>query len=114
MGQAFAPALRLAFYSMPNDDQREYLEDEQRHTSLDLARFASSAGFGEPRQIVRYEANAARHEIMKAAEEEKADLVVLSTHGRTGAAKLLIGSVTEHVLKNAAVDVLALPAVHDL
>ena len=38
------------------------------------------------------------------AEAEKAgnDLIVMSTHGRTGLAHLLMGSVTEEVVRNAA------------
>ncbi|MEI4263853.1 universal stress protein [Roseovarius sp. D0-M9] len=109
-----APALRLAFgHSIPSDDQKHYLEDEQRHAARDLSRFVSSVGLEGTRQVVRYEEAAAQHEILKAAKTEKADLVVLSTHGKTGVAKLLLGSVTEHVLKSATIDVLAIPPVHD-
>jgi len=105
-----APALRLAFsHSIPKDDQKHYLEDEQRDASLDLARFLSSTDLGRLRQIVRYEATPAPHEILKAAGEEQADLIVMSTHGRSGLAKMLIGSVTEQVLRTAQIDVLAIP-----
>lgn len=105
-----APALRLAFsHSIPKDGQKDYLEDQQRDASLDLARFLSSAGSGHLRQIVRCEATPAPHEILKAAGEEQADLVVMSTHGRSGLAKMLIGSVTEQVLRTAQIDVLAIP-----
>ncbi|QQM32849.1 universal stress protein (plasmid) [Martelella lutilitoris] len=105
-----APALRLVFsHSIPKDDQKHYLEEEQRDASLNLVRFLSSAGLGHPRQIVRYEATPAPHEILKAAGEEQADLIVMSTHGRSGLAKMLIGSVTEQVLRTAQIDVLAIP-----
>jgi nucleotide-binding universal stress UspA family protein len=49
------------------------------------------------------------HEILKAVSEEEADLIVMSTHGRSGLAKMLIGSVTEQVLRTAQTDVLAIP-----
>lgn len=105
-----APALRLAFsHSIPKDDQKHYLEDEQRDASRDVARFLSSAGLDHLRQIVRYEATPAPHEILKTAGEEHADLVVMSTHGRSGLVKMLIGSVTEQVLRTAQIDVLAIP-----
>jgi len=105
-----APAMRLAFSSsMPTDDQRNYLDDEQRDAARDLANFVVSSGLGGYEQAARYEASAAQYEIQKAAAAEKADLIVLSTHGRSGVAKLMIGSVTEQVLKTAQIDVLTIP-----
>lgn len=35
------------------------------------------------------------------AEHEKCDLIVMGTHGRTGLAHLLLGSVAQHVLRHA-------------
>ena len=46
--------------------------------------------------------------IAEFAEEIKADLLVMSTHGRTGLARLLLGSVTEKVLKISPVPVLTI------
>jgi nucleotide-binding universal stress UspA family protein len=43
------------------------------------------------------------------AEESGADLIVMSTHGRTGLAHYLLGSVTERVVRNATVPVLTTP-----
>lgn len=48
-------------------------------------------------------------EILQAAEEHGADLVVLGTHGLGGFRKLFFGSVTEHVLRKAMTPVLAVP-----
>lgn len=45
-------------------------------------------------------------EILRVAREEGADLIVLGTHGRTGLARLLLGSVAEVVLRKAACPVL--------
>jgi len=39
--------------------------------------------------------------IVAEAEKSGYDLIVMSTHGRTGIAHMLIGSVTEQVLRNA-------------
>jgi len=47
--------------------------------------------------------------IVDAAVAEGADLIVMSTHGRTGLAHMLIGSVTERVLRRAPCPVLAVP-----
>ena len=45
-------------------------------------------------------------EIVRAAREKKADLIALSTHGRSGAFRLVAGSVAEEVLRRADVPVL--------
>ena len=49
-------------------------------------------------------------EIIEAAKELPADLVVMSTHGRTGLKHVFLGSVTEHVVRQAPCPVLV---VHD-
>lgn len=46
-----------------------------------------------------------RHEILEVAADVKADLIVMGTHGRTGLAHLLFGSVAEHVVRHAEVPV---------
>jgi nucleotide-binding universal stress UspA family protein len=40
--------------------------------------------------------------IIDEAEKQGSDLIVMSTHGRTGLAHMLMGSVTEQVVRNAA------------
>jgi universal stress protein A len=45
-------------------------------------------------------------EIVRIAEEEKADMVVLGTHGRTGMSRLLMGSVAEAVVRRSPAPVL--------
>ncbi len=40
-------------------------------------------------------------QILRAAEKNHCDLIVLGTHGRTGLGRLLMGSVAEHVLREA-------------
>jgi nucleotide-binding universal stress UspA family protein len=47
-------------------------------------------------------------EIINAAQSEGADLIVLGTHGRTGLAHVLIGSVAERVVHKASVPVLTI------
>ena len=45
-------------------------------------------------------------EIVEAADEHNADLLVLGTHGRTGLSRLLIGSTAERVMRQAPCPVL--------
>jgi nucleotide-binding universal stress UspA family protein len=45
-------------------------------------------------------------EILEAAEKMKADLIVTGSHGRHGAQKFLLGSVSSKILDHAECDVL--------
>ena len=45
-------------------------------------------------------------EIVRIAEEEQAELIVLGTHGRTGLSRILMGSVAEAVVRHAPCPVL--------
>jgi nucleotide-binding universal stress UspA family protein len=46
------------------------------------------------------------HEIVSAARSLKSDLIVISTHGRTGLSRALLGSTTERVVQHAPCPVL--------
>lgn len=46
--------------------------------------------------------------IVRVAEEEAADLIVMSTHGRTGVTRFLMGSVAEEVVRKSSSPVLTL------
>lgn len=45
-------------------------------------------------------------EVIRIAHEEKADMIVLGTHGRTGMMRLLMGSVAEAIVRRAPCPVL--------
>lgn len=45
--------------------------------------------------------------IVRVAEEEHADMIIMGTHGRTGLGRLFMGSVAEHVLRHASCLVLS-------
>jgi nucleotide-binding universal stress UspA family protein len=52
--------------------------------------------------------------ILKIAEEKGVDLIAMSTHGRSGIARWLIGSVADRVVRTAKVPVLLVrPAQHN-
>jgi nucleotide-binding universal stress UspA family protein len=50
----------------------------------------------------KVEVGSAAANIVAEAEKQGSDLIVMSTHGRTGLAHILMGSVTEYVLRNAS------------
>ena len=49
----------------------------------------------------------AAEEVLKYAEEEMCDLIVLSTHGRSGITRLLMGSVAESIVRHSKIPVLS-------
>jgi universal stress protein A len=61
-----------------------------------------------PKSRVVVEIGVPEHAICEAAKRERCDLVVLSTHGRSGLSHLLIGSVAERVLRFAPCPVLTI------
>lgn len=53
----------------------------------------------------------AAEEIINRAEDEKADMIIMGTHGRKGIDRILFGSVAEKVVKNAKQPVLTVRPV---
>jgi nucleotide-binding universal stress UspA family protein len=53
------------------------------------------------------------NEIVRLAERRRADLIAMSTHGRSGIGRWLYGSVAEHVLLHARVPVLLVPSTSE-
>ena len=51
-------------------------------------------------------------EIVKFADENRVDLIAMGTHGRTGLAHLLVGSVAERVVRTAKCAVLTIRSSH--
>jgi len=67
---------------------------------------AEFAGKVKVREIV--EVGVPYKEIVRKAEEEKADMIIMSTHGRTGMEQLMVGSVTAKVVARTACPVLSI------
>jgi len=51
-------------------------------------------------------------EIVRYAEQHDADLIIAGTHGRSGIARLLEGSVAERVVRTSSIPVLVVPIHH--
>lgn len=52
------------------------------------------------------------HEIVKLAEDEKADIIVMPTHGESGWHRFVFGSVAEKVVRHAECPVLTIRSPH--
>jgi len=108
------PALHLVRFETPSNDEREYLLKQQRNEAArQLSDFLRSTGATDLDMILRHQASTVAYEILRAADEEKADLIVISTRGRGGIAKLFLGSIAEQVLAQSSIDVLAVPPFRD-
>lgn len=83
--------------------------EDQNDVRRAMERFASkAAAIPVPIDIELGEGNAAT-EIVAKAEAVRSDLIVLGTHGRSGFERLMLGSVTEKVLRKAGSPVLTVP-----
>jgi nucleotide-binding universal stress UspA family protein len=80
--------------------------EQYRGAVQEFAREITAAGV--PVDAVAVEGGAART-IVEWAQALPADLIVLGTHGRSGFERLMLGSVTERVLRKAPCPVLTVP-----
>jgi nucleotide-binding universal stress UspA family protein len=81
------------------EEQFRFFEERARRGQRELEgaglEVTARAERGDPREV-----------LIEAARRERADLIVVGSHGRTGIAKLLIGSVASHVVAHAPCSVL--------
>jgi len=70
---------------------------------------ADRANASGVRCFTRMLEGSAYQEIVREAQESKADLIVIGTHGRRGLAHLVLGSVAERVVRHASCPVLTVP-----
>ena len=81
------------------------LRKEQATSVLDRAAEAASAA-GVSCETIQAENGQPHQAILAVADDKGCDLIVMSSHGRGGLSKLLLGSVTNKVLTHAKTPVL--------
>jgi nucleotide-binding universal stress UspA family protein len=80
----------------------ERIQQDQMKIHEDLVRRAEHELRGSGLTVTgRVELGDPREGLIRAAETERADLVVVGSHGRTGLPKLLLGSVASYVVTHA-------------
>ena len=88
---------------MPIADITDQLEDSAERELPRLAECEECSGLNVEEVIVHGDAAA---EIVRVADERKVDLIVISSHGRTGFGRMIFGSTAEAVVRHAGCPVL--------
>ena len=89
-------------------NKREMAEHQQRLEEFVAKKVADVGTNLKIRRVV--EAGQPYVAIVDRAENERVDLIVMSSHGRSGLSRMLIGSVTDKVLRVAPCPVLVVPS----
>lgn len=101
----FAGQAAWEFYIPDSPEVREQRYQEARARLLELGARAMESGIQLTAEV---RVGHPTEEINAAAIDYGSDLIVMSTHGRTGLPHLLLGSIAERVLRTAPCPVLAL------
>ena len=88
---------------MPIADISDQLEDSAERELPKIAECEECQGL-EVEEVIAH--GDAASEIVRVASERGVDLIVISSHGRTGLGRLLFGSTTESVVRHAPCPVL--------
>jgi universal stress protein A len=84
------------------------LDDLERQATNDLAQMLSETQASTMDVARRVVVGIPYRKIVDVAEEEKIDLIVMTTHGRTGLSHLVMGSVAEKIVRTAPCPVLTI------
>ncbi len=101
------PVLMFADIYVPSGDALVELMSEQRAARKTLVSDAAEtlADAGLPASSAVLDGDP-RVTLLDLARQERVDLIVLGSHGRTGIPKLLLGSVASHIVSHAPCNVL--------
>jgi len=95
---------------LPIADISDQLEDSAERELPKIAEGEECAGLEIEELIVHGEAAS---EIVRVARDRKVDLIVISSHGRTGLGRILFGSTAEAVVRHAPCPVLVVKPPQD-
>jgi nucleotide-binding universal stress UspA family protein len=117
LGNATAVTLLTVLTDLPGDDaggfegsvyspdeQERVWDAEQREASRELS--ATAAALTGCEVDERMELGDVATTICRVAEDIPADVIIVGSHGRTGLRRMLLGSVSEHVVRHSPCPVL--------
>ena len=101
----------IARSTMTMREHQDYVDREQKAAQHAMIAFLDQLDFSPSKRVVELIDHSVAMTIQKIARREQANLVVVGTHGRSGAERFLLGSVAEDMFRQEAVDVIAVPAI---
>ena len=105
-----AQAAMIYAFDFPVQPDSEVQSQVEEKLQNDLQTFAKEHFDGVKVETRVVAANGPVHaEILNCATEEGIDMIVMSTHGRTGLSRMIIGSITERVVREAECPILTIP-----
>ena len=102
------PLYERAGASMPSANQKFIIKDVLEETRNELKRISESNKSGV-KYVLEARQGHSVDEILGEIESYHPDMVVMATHGRTGLKHMVLGSVTERVVRFSRVPVLTVP-----
>jgi nucleotide-binding universal stress UspA family protein len=108
-------AVEPVYYSVAGDrygigmDLGNVYQEVERSARAQLARLAGEVRARRAMVRALLASGTAHQVIIDTAKSSKADLIIMSTHGRTGLSHVLMGSVAERVVRTATCPVLTVP-----
>jgi nucleotide-binding universal stress UspA family protein len=98
--------LALSDYQLSDAEIERYRRSQIAATRQTIELALDELGATELDFDLRFVEGNPREAILKSARAEEADLLAIGTHGRAGMHHLLLGSIAESIIRNAAIDVL--------
>lgn len=92
---------------VPVDTDPAYRQEQEDKMAKKLDALVSPEEQAKYRVVMSIQCGTANHEIEEYARNNKIDMIVMGTHGRSAITEMLIGSVSQHVMKHACCPVTA-------
>jgi nucleotide-binding universal stress UspA family protein len=99
--------VRSPYADDPHSEEYQFF-DENRYSSFlerELARTSESLSGVPVQSVIRRDVSPASG-ILEFSDEEKCDIIILGTHGRSGLGRFFLGSVAERVVRHSTIPVL--------
>ena len=100
----------IAFDEYARYDLPLAMEQAEKAARIQLSNFIEKTDWKRIKIASSLRVGRAGQEICIAAIEDRADVIVISTHGRTGFKHALLGSTAEYVVRHASVPVIVVPS----
>ncbi|ODS32507.1 MAG: universal stress protein-binding protein [Candidatus Scalindua rubra] len=98
-------------YGVANDDKKNIIQRIHKQASERIKEIAQKHFSGFPIETFVFEPSKDVYQgIIEFAEAHNVNLIVMSTHGRTGVGHFLLGSIAERVVRQSPCPVMVVPA----